>query len=335
MSILLTPPAKEVVFMKRFSSVAISKEKVSIVLVLASLAYVGFGRQRSDEEMNSTVPDYKAVAFENSSYRDYTFEELADAMGTQKALLPYYRCDGVKEKNIFMPPAFANAAGNSLRVKAQTTGKLYVYRSGVFTNDQGQRIKPRREDGFLNSVAKAFEKLESLPSGARLLRALEKAPYAITVNFGQNRFLATVPNGKPGGAIYMASAMMFFKTLRKADDPVPFHQIGAGGILNWNPALTGELIESDGRTRTPPAYVSLGHELFHAFDSVRGLLDRRFIDGAKYEFTETVEYRGVFFENSIRKESGLLYRKFYSAKEGADLLTDAGQPILIPNICLN
>ena len=47
-------------------------------------------------------------------------------------------------------------------------------------------------------------------------------------------------------------------------EEVPFTNIGAGGVVAWNPKLEGI-----------PSHVSLAHEMYHAFDSIRGLLDEQ------------------------------------------------------------
>ena len=101
-------------------------------------------------------------------------------------------------------------------------------------------------------------------------------------------------------------------------------------------------IESDNITRPSPVLSAFAHELYHAFDSVRGLLDRRGVVGDNMEFMELTEYRAVYFENVIRKNLGRKYRKYYSsvdlndpAQAASSMLDKSGQPYLLPSPCLN
>ena len=83
--------------------------------------------------------------------------------------------------------------------------------------------------------------------------------------------------------------------------------------------------------------IILAHEMYHAYDGMRGLLDRRFVKSDTHEFQPVCEYRAVRLENSLRKSLGYKYRKFYSHTEGSDqdMLDDNGEPIKIPTPCIN
>jgi hypothetical protein len=75
--------------------------------------------------------------------------------------------------------------------------------------------------------------------------------------------------------------------------------------------------------------------MYHAFDSIRGLLDMRFVSGENYEYQLASEYRAVYFENLMREELGIKFRKYYgSHSEWADVLDENDRPILIPSPCL-
>jgi hypothetical protein len=95
-------------------------------------------------------------------------------------------------------------------------------------------------------------------------------------------------------------------------------------------------VESDGKKRIAPVHTILAHEMFHAFDGIRGLFDRRKVDGPTYEYTEVLEYRGAYFENKIRAELGRKYRKYYGGSDQASgsLLDSDGNPFLFPAPCL-
>jgi len=192
-------------------------------------------------------------------------------------------------------------------------------------------------DVFINHALSALDKLESLPTGAQLLRLLEHAPQPIIIRLGNFSFNPTFPGGRFWSGIKNAQAINFLRTLRMSDGGVVFNNVGMGGEVLWHPTKEILSIESDGKKRPTDKTVSLAHELYHAWDSVRGLLDMRFVKGEEYSFETVVEYRGVWFENQIRKELGLLYRKYYSDPDTADrpdLLDDQGEPVYIPHACL-
>ncbi len=76
--------------------------------------------------------------------------------------------------------------------------------------------------------------------------------------------------------------------------------------------------------------------MYHALDSIRGILDfQRFVQGDGYEFIEVSEFRAVYFENQIRKASGVSYRTHYREDHtGPGVLDSQGEPIMIPSACL-
>ena len=64
-------------------------------------------------------------------------------------------------------------------------------------------------------------------------------------------------------------------------------------------------------------------------------LDMRFVQWAKYEFTQVSEYRTVYFENLTRKASGVGYRTHYGQDQmGPKVLDELAEPIQIPSPCL-
>lgn len=114
--------------------------------------------------------------------------------------------------------------------------------------------------------------------------------------------------------------------------------------MYWNPNMVNETIESDGVRRKLDPTISLAHELYHSFDSIRGILDFGRVNGPNHEFETVMEYRAVYFENLVRKGFGVKLRKHYgdgTPLEGQDplnppdLLDETGETIYIPSPCLN
>ena len=150
------------------------------------------------------------------------------------------------------------------------------------------------------SVALALEKVVLMPEGAKLLRQLERSHFPLNIGRGNNSFNPRDNVGISYCGIYQASALAILNSVRMTNENVPFQSLGTGGTINWNPKTEGLL-----------PHIAMAHEMYHAFDSIRGLLDMRFVRGAKYEFTQVSEYRAVYFENLTRKASGVDYRAQY------------------------
>jgi hypothetical protein len=280
-----------------------------------------------------SAPPYELVAFENSHYRDFNRAELAAAVGRDASLIPDFACDGRQEREILSEPRLTNPARDSFRVRASRSGEIFFYRGGRFHRSDGTPTGvPTGE--FFGAAAAALARLEKLPHGRTLLRQLEKSRFPIVLEPGKWMRFNPSDDGRHGSGLQMATAAMIFFRSRKTTENLPFHGIGVGGEIVWDPKSNATRIESDGKKRAVPPHVSLAHEMYHAFDSVRGLLDTRLVWAPEYESTQVLEYRAVFYENQIRAESKIRFAKHYGSEDGADLLDDQGRPIAIPAPCL-
>ena len=283
---------------------------------------------------------YKVVHFEASDYRDYSLEEMKTLLGDNAPVMDQYRCSG-HERDPFFSAARLNPLRNSLTIKTPKVEEYFTYQQGKLFDKEGHLIT-EPENEFVGKAYKALLRFETIPVAADLLRELEKSYFPLTIVLGQNSFNPTVPGGKFWSGMKMAQAQIFLSTLRMGPGGI-FSDIGSGGQILWNPNKIIDSIEEDGVRRPLDMDVALAHEMYHAFDSIRGVLDTGFVQGDKYPFESVVEYRAVYFENLVRSSLGIKYRKFYgepSAPEGQDpmqspdLLDDEGKPIFIPSVCL-
>ena len=285
---------------------------------------------------------YQLMEVSNDDYVHVTLPQIVAKVGDQKKYLSAYVCDGVKENALFTDYAFSNSAGDSLKLKASKAGggEVFTYKEGGFFREDGTSVQHMTDD-FLVNVEDALKKLESLPSGKELLNELEHSPYPLTIMNGQNHYNPTGPTGANGKGIVQASAVMYFKTLFYPENYNMLNQIGNGGNINYDPNGSYQRIESDNRVRSVPAFIALAHEAYHAYDGVRGLLDRRSVIGDDYENNEACEYRAVYFENKIRKEAGIRYAKYYGTSNLAEargkpgVLSPDGEPYAIPAPCIS
>lgn len=281
--------------------------------------------------------DYKIVRFEASDYRSFTLEELTTKIGDNASLLPLMKCNGRDEYEPFLPAHRINPLRNSLKIKAAKSDERLTYQMGHYFDAKGEEVTSF-SDPFFILVSNALARFEKLESTEKLLRQLEESHFPLTIALGNNSFNPQIEGGKFWSGMKMAQAAAYFTTLRMSDGGYPFYDIGSGGQILWNPKLEIETIESDNVKRKLDKDVALAHEMYHAYDSIRGLLDMGNVSGESYEFESVVEYRAVYFENLVRGELGIKYRKHYSDPyqpvNPPDMLDDSGAPIFIKAPCL-
>lgn len=278
--------------------------------------------------------DYEFVTLEASDYRTWTEKELIDKLNDHAQFLNAYQCTNTDTHDPFWESPHMTT-GNQLYLRS-LNGEEFVYQKGRLFSENGNTVN-LVEDTFIKLALEALSDLEKTSSGSILLRLLEKAPMKLVIRQGRFAFNPMTPNGKFWSGIKNAQAIHFLNTKRMSDGSI-FNSLGSGGEILWHPTLEIKSIESDGIKRAVPPAISLAHELFHAWDSVRGLLDMRLVKGESYPFESVLEFRGVWFENQIRRELGYLYRSHYSepnSSDDPDLLDDLGEPIYIPSYCLN
>jgi len=267
--------------------------------------------------------DYTLYAPENEHYRAYTRDELMQRLGSSSSLLFNYKCNLRDEFDPFWPAFRKNTLGTSLKIKIPQSEEMYIYREGVFYKLNGE-VQTNFRDGFLRAVSESLTEIEAFPEGQFLLRELERSFFPITIAKGGNMFNPKDDEGRNYHGIYRANALAIFVQGRMTSENVPFNNIGAGGTIAWNPNTTEVF-----------PHIALAHEMYHAFDSIRGLLDMRFVHGPQFEFISLSEYRAVYFENLMRKFSGVEYRTHYGEDHtGPGVLDEQGEPRKMPTPCL-
>lgn len=272
---------------------------------------------------SSEAQDYTLYQAENSTYQDYTRAELMSRLGPESALLTGHTCDSKNEHDFFWPGVRSNPERTSLRIRAYQSEQLIVYREGKFLTVDGQP-ESDLSNIFVGHVVGALKKIEAFPEGQRLLRELEKSHHPLTIVHGGNSFNPHDNTGRSYHGIYQANALAIFSHGRMSNEDIAFKSIGAGGKIGWNPKASAF-----------PAHVALAHEMYHAFDSVRGLLDMRFVMGEKYEQAFVSEYRAVYMENLARRAVGFKLRTHYGEDPvGPGMLDEAGEPRMMPSPCL-
>jgi Effector protein len=287
---------------------------------------------------------YTLMMFENSHFRDWTFDELKSKISIHQDAIDLNTCNG-NEKLLLPDLVKSNPKNNSLRILNATNAQVLTYIDGVLYNSVGKKVSVSSiSDSYTKTIIKFLEQLRQFPESKRLISLMQKGLYPLTfAKTGGPRFEFVGNTGKPNSGYDEAPIMQHFAALRKsAETDVNFKQFGAGGFIRLDPNIKNLMnIESDNVKRGSPILAAFAHEMFHAFDSVRGLLDRRSVEGEGMEFMEVTEYRAVYFENVIRKNLGRKYRKYYGSvdltnpAQAKDTMLDKnGQPYLLPTPCL-
>lgn len=291
---------------------------------------------------------YKLILAENEHFRPWTFLELKNKITINQDVIDLNKCNR-SEKLLFPDLVKSNTKAYSLRIASSDNKNIYTFSDMNVLNNKDEKIEIEKiNDQFVREVIRLLNNLYKIDSGKKLIQRLQKALYTVTIiKGGSPRFEIIGSDPRPNFGFEEAAALQHFVVLRKSGQiQIPFSQFGSGGNIRFDTKFKMQSIESDGVSRDIPSIIILAHEMFHAYDGVRGLLDRRFVNGVNMESTEVSEFRATYFENQIRKSLGKKYRKFYSTsaeklktefknnKLVASLLDKNGEPYLFPTPCL-
>jgi hypothetical protein len=285
--------------------------------------------------INAYSADYKLINF--SSARLRTIDEILIETQISRDQLEIFKCSNPKRNVFFFDTTISNPKSDSFKIIG-TDKKIYTYINGNIFSRKFKLIKKPR-DSFLKYAVNALSKINEFEIGRKLVSKIQTAPSSFYLQKGGNRVSAHLPGERSnlhGNEVLMVTNL---DELRPLVDKMPFLKMGYTGTIYWDPTFKVKLIEADYVERTADPVISLGHELVHAYDGMRGLLDRRFVSGDKYESATPAEYRAVYFENQLRKLMGAKYRRYYSKPSNnshhKDLLDDRDEPILLPIPCIN
>ena len=159
-------------------------------------------------------------------------------------------------------------------------------------------------------------------TGTNVVSTLQGSDNNFTLARGWNHF-DPGEFGKPG--IYMNEAT-YTQGQNTGKGAIrgtgPSDTRGTGGIIYWNPSSQVTTMTTRG-TRTANTGVTLGHELFHAYDANSGNLVR-----SQYGGSEVGEIRASFFGNQLRSTNtfGIKHYRTQYNDGGYNLLNSSGQP---------
>ena len=285
--------------------------------------------------LSSLDYDYELINFNNS--RVYSEQELLSSVGKTKEDLIRFKCDNEERFSLFTINQNPNLKFDSLRVKG-SNGEVLIYKDQKFYKGN-DLYTVKSSEKFLASFREAITKVESTTAGEILVKSLQSYKDIFLIKKGWSHFEPNTESERSMWHINEAGfGFIMDEKMPMFGDKVPLKKIGSSGMVFWDPNLKAKFIESDYVKRSIKPELVLAHEMFHAYDSSRGFLDRRFVKSSELEFTEVTEYRAVYLENMIREELGLKYRRYYGDVDDfskPDLLNADGSPILMPSPCIN
>lgn len=277
--------------------------------------------------------NYELINFSNTVMR--TEEAILKETNKSKKDLAQYTCSNPERFNLFANTTIQNMKKDSLRIFSKKLGKTFIYIDGSLSTEDYKPVT-KVKDKFLRIALKTLKRLQTVPESRRLIEELQFAPKPFFIKLGGNRYSPNNPEERTYLHGNEAGFVSFMDDLRPMIEKFPFELIGYGGLILWNPNTVAKFMEADGKMRQVDTDLILAHEMYHAYDGMRGLLDRRFVKSDELEFQPVCEYRAVRMENSLRKSFGYQYRQYYSYSETdpRDMLDDNGEPIVLPTPCI-
>jgi RHS repeat-associated protein len=203
-----------------------------------------------------------------------------------------------------------------------------LYNNGSLYNRDGSAYIGK-VNGFLGKAVGSLKQIGRTEEGGTMLAELQSSTnnFSIEKTSGNNEF---IPSDKNRGHSNQFSTDPAESSTLAAMNNAGFNLSGgSGGVIRWD-GLGAELPTTSGgqSNRT----TDLGHELFHALDANRGLLDTRKEQGYARD-----EWQATYRENILRSQMVQPLRTHYGilmdtqgnfvGGKGPRMLTPANQPL--------
>ncbi|PIN84323.1 MAG: hypothetical protein COV65_01295 [Nitrosopumilales archaeon CG11_big_fil_rev_8_21_14_0_20_33_24] len=255
-----------------------------------------------------------------------------------KSQIEKFRCDDEARYDLFSHTPAQNMAKDSLKI-LDGNDIAYTYDNGKLFDSNNREVS-KVKDKFLKLALKTLSRLSSIPETRQLVEELQFSPNPFFIKLGGNRYSPNAAGERMNTHGNNAGFISMLDELKPMVDGLPFDRIGFGGFIYWNPQTKASFVEEDNVERQVDTDLILAHEMYHAYDGMRGLLDRRFVQSEgeeKLEFQPICEYRAVRMENITRKALGYKYRRYYGGQAGdaQDMLDEHNEPEVMPTPCIN
>ena len=217
------------------------------------------------------------------------------------------------------PMRFSDPLGDTVLIRHRN--KDIVYNNGVLTNKDGSAYKGKVK-GFLKQTVNALNtgRTGGSAEAVSLIAELQGSTNNFTIVKGEKN------NFDPNKSQRFGAEANQIRTdpnrsLELAAVPANLLQGGAGGTITWNPKGDNVWVVGGKLDNNPT--MNLLHELFHARDGNRGLMDDRNENGIKRN-----EWQASYKENIVRQQMGLPLREYYREQNNAGVVTPLAPKLL-------
>ncbi len=230
------------------------------------------------------------------------------------------------KKSLFTKTLNKNSKKDSLRIENEFGEQFIISKKKLIALNSHYRLTP-----YLKSIFKIYLGVRNRSrSLQKLLSKIEEMEHITVIrpNKGANNSARILPTSKNKACSNIDASMVTFFDGKKAfenllESCLSRQELGSASVVNWAPHASRQ---------TAFNQISLAHELYHAYDITRGLLDHRFVMHKKLQRTEVREYRAVYFENQVRKELGYALRHQYGSNPGVMVINN--EPVWIQRPCI-
>jgi RHS repeat-associated protein len=280
-------------------------------VAIQQVEYAPFGEVVNEYNIdwsNGQVPDFKfngkKLDEENGMYyfearyhappsfisRDPLFEKYP-------TLSPYSYCAN-------NPLRYIDPTGETIWI-AGKKGNMYQYKEGKLYNQDGSEFTGKVR-GFVKRTMNALNDIKKYAEGVATVNELENSENNFTIQYN-NKCEFKEDNSNKAYWQQKQSDLDGNYGNKALVESGKDYSGGSGGTIGWN--MVGELLPTTQGTQRH-GVLALAHELFHALDANRGLLDDRLYLGIKRS-----EWQAVYRENMLRKQMGEPYRTYYNTDE--------------------
>ena len=215
--------------------------------------------------------------------------------------------------------------GDSISILYNNNMSVMYYEGNLYNKD-GTAFEGKNY--FLTQCLDAIREIRNSSVGDNMVSSLQSSSNMFTISEGDNDYKPLVSDWIKAYANQIKTDPENSYLLEKES----LLEGGAGGNVIWNHYGT-ELPTTEGISVN--GHMDLAHELSHAFDSDRGLLDDR-----KEQGVSRTEWQAVQKENMIRSQLGHPLRTHYKIATdpqgkrvsgiGPRMLTDDNKPLSLP-----
>ena len=221
------------------------------------------------------------------------------------------------------PFRYIDINGDSIAINYK--GVNIFYNGGNLYNADGSKYSGKIKS-FLKAAIKAIEQLNKTDEGFSLVKELQESKNLFIIKRNATNSFKSNNSSKSSANISELQSVTGNSV----------GSAGSGGTIFWNPSSKNGGLDTKGNTFRP-SYIGLGHEMIHASDANNGMLYpvqdyTNVVTGksymSKHEGLEKVEWRAVYRENILRKQSGISLRSYYGYDVSSGIRTPIGPRLL-------